>query len=222
MICSDSVVPDSRRVGDIILPTIESLSHFIDVHRPSMTKILPLVLLLSSLSSSILSAQGEQEEKKERIQSTPVLNIGVGFSGWGIPVYASCEFSAGKNFNIGVGGSYQSSSESYTGSLYASRWTHTIIGLSVSGKYYVNDVLKIPSEFDLYGGAALGYYLWKTELVDSESNRSDVYSGPGSGGFGIGLLIGGRYYFSDNLALNVEVGGNTVMASGGIGLSVAL
>jgi len=52
-----------------------------------MMKILPLVLLFFFVSSSILSAQGEQEEKKERIQSTPVLNVGVGFSGWGIPVY---------------------------------------------------------------------------------------------------------------------------------------
>ncbi|MCB0713658.1 MAG: hypothetical protein KDD67_15120 [Ignavibacteriae bacterium] len=177
-----------------------------------MKKILIFIYSVMITGSSTLAQDATQ-------LSHTRINVGVGMSGWGVPIYGSVEFNASRDFNIGIGGSYQSIGESYNTASYRSSWQHTIIGFSGAGKYYFDRVLKIPSEYDLYAGATAGYYIWNTKTT---SNSGEIYSGSGAGGFGIGVIIGGRYYFNDNIAVHLELGGNSVIASGGAGITFVL
>lgn len=61
---------------------------------------------------------------------------------------------------------------------------------AVNGNYHFDELIGLPSEWNVYGGASLGYL--------SIENASD---------FDIGLQAGGRYFFTDQWAVNAEIGG---------------
>jgi len=79
----------------------------------------------------------------------------------------------------------------------------------------------LPDEWDLYGGLNLGYYIWNTKYDDISGINVD-YAGSGSGGFSIGLHVGGRYFINDKIGINLEFGGGTVLAGGTIGATFLL
>lgn len=133
------------------------------------------------------------------------LNGGVGFSGWGIPIYVGLDYGIHKDISVGGELSFRSYSNIYSSVGYR----HQIFGLSANGNYHFNSILKIPKEFDFYAGLNLGFYFW--------SSPKD-YDGRGSG-VGLGAQVGGRYYFNKNLGINLELGGGNAFGGGKIGLS---
>lgn len=141
------------------------------------------------------------------------LNAGLGFSNWGIPIYAGLDFGVHPDITIGPQVSFRSYSEKYrdfNNNTY--NYTHSIFVLSFNGNYHFNTLLNIPSQWDLYAGLTLGYYVW--------SSPSD-YLGKRNSGIGLDGQIGGRYFFSSKFAVNLEFGGGT--ASGGkIGITYKL
>ena len=141
-----------------------------------------------------------------------LLNAGIGISGWGVPIYASIEFGVVDNISVGAGLSYQSDTERVSNF----KWSHDILGIMVFGNYHLNEVLDIPDQFDLYAGLSLGYYSWSTKSNDAVIN----YGGSGSGGLGIAGQIGGRYFVTDNVGINLELGGGSVLSSGRLGVTV--
>lgn len=135
------------------------------------------------------------------------LNVGLGLSGWGIPIYGGLEFGFMKNITLGGELSYRSFTDSYNKANYR----HSIIGLYGFGNYHFNELLEISSkQFDVYAGAGLGFFFW---------NSSGDYRGSGGSGIGLGLQIGGRYYFNRSLGINLELGGNSATSGGKIGLT---
>lgn len=134
------------------------------------------------------------------------LNVGVGTSGWGIPIYVGMDFGVGKDFTLGFEGSFRF----YNERLGGRRYNSTIIGISGNGNYHFNTLLNIPSEWDFYAGLNLGFFVWSTP-----SN----YPGDGSTGLGLGLQVGGRYFFQPNLGLNIEFGGSNAFAGGKFGIT---
>lgn len=152
-------------------------------------------------------------------------NVGVGASGWGIPVYAGVEFPVGKkkelknDLSMALGASYQSKSESYDWFGDKITWKHTIVGINASLHYYLDRLIDLDEDFDFYAGGGIGYYSWKTTLTETSGGFSGTYSGTGSGGIGFSYLVGGRYYLTDNLALHVHYGGNTILSSARAGVS---
>ena len=143
--------------------------------------------------------------------------VGVGFSSWGVPIVGRIEKGVADFISAGGQISYQSKGESF-GSY---SWRHTIVGISARGNYHFNELLDISDDIDFYAGLSLGYWIWSTK---SKTNgiADDFYSGSGSGGFGIGGQIGGRYFINENLTITLELGGSNVSGGGNIGITFLL
>jgi hypothetical protein len=73
--------------------------------------------------------------------------------------------------------------------------------------------LKIPRNWDLYAGMNIGYYVW--------SSPYDYY-GNYRTGLRPGIQVGGRYYFTDKVGLNLEFGSGIAFSGGKFGLSIKL
>lgn len=150
------------------------------------------------------SAQGTLDEGKLQ------LNVGLGFSSWGLPIHAGLDY--GVTQDITVGGKVSFSS--YTQSFADHKATHTIIGIVANGNYHFNRILELPSEFDLYAGISLGYYNFSTS-----TNNGSAYSGALASSPIFSAQIGGRYFFSDAWGVNLELGGGTLTAGGLFGVT---
>ncbi len=94
----------------------------------------------------------------------------------------------GVHQDITVGGEFVFWSENNNGYL----------GLSANGNYHFNTILEMPSEWDFYAGINLGYR-------SSHDNLS------------LGAQVGGRYFFSEQWGINLELGGGNVVSGGKIG-----
>jgi len=164
-------------------------------------KKLSIILLLSVISLFTVNAQGPLD--RGRVQ----LNAGVGFSGWGIPLYVGMDFGVSRDITLGFEGSFRHYKENYSDNKYNS----TILGISGNGNYHFNRVLNIPNNWDFYAGLNIGFYAW-TSPYD--------YPGEGDSGLGLGMQIGGRYFVNDNFGLNLEVGGGNAFSGGKFGITV--
>lgn len=145
-----------------------------------------------------------------------LLSAGVGASGWGIPVFVRYEHPVADNISIGGALSFQSKSENYINS----KWRHTITGLNARGSYHFNELFNAPDEWDFYGGASLGYFIWNTKYTGT--GMSFDYTGSGSGGFSIGGHIGARYFINEKLGIVLELGGGSVLTGGTVGVTFLL
>ena len=142
-----------------------------------------------------------------------MLSAGFGITGWGVPIYARIEFPVYDNVTVGGGFSFQTKTENYFGYKYK----HTIFGIIARGDYHFNELLEISDEWDVYAGLGLGYVNWNTKYEGG--GTTITYGGAGSGGFSIGVHVGGRYFFSDNWAANLEFGGGNVLSGATIGVT---
>lgn len=154
-------------------------------------------------SSVMAMAQGSLS--KGRAQ----LNAGLGFSGWGVPVYAGFDYGVHKDITVGGELSYRSYEEDWR----FDRYRHRITGITGNVNYHFNSLLKLPSPWDVYGGAGLGLFIWSSP---------GGYGGSHTNGLGLGLQVGGRYFFSPKVGLNLEFGGLNVLSGGKVGITVKL
>ena len=166
-----------------------------------MKRILSLLILITSFST--LNAQNPLTKGKSQ------LNLGVGLSEWGIPVYIGIDHGLSQVFTIGGELSYRNYNENWKDKGYR----HSITGISANLNYHFNRALKLPSEFDLYAGANVGFYVWSSP---------DTYDGTHSSGLDLAGQLGGRYYFSNKIGINLEVGGGNAFAGGKLGLTFKL
>lgn len=139
-------------------------------------------------------------------QGEKQFNAGVGFSSWGVPLYAGLDF--GVHPDISVGG--EISFRTYNDNILGTKYNHSVFGISGNGNYHFNRLLNIHPEWDFYAGLNLGFYFW---------NSSGDYPGDHSSGVGLGMQVGGRYYFNDKFGINLELGGGTIGA-GKFGISL--
>ena len=177
-----------------------------------MKKILACASLFFAVATA--SAQGLEKNKAQ-------INAGVGISNWGVPVFVGVDYGVARDFTIGAEASYSSKkvSDGYFESKYS------IFGFGINGNYYFDRLLKLPNEFNLYAGATLGY-----------ANVSETINGPSAllpyyetyhssfavSGVDLGLQIGGRYFFTKNLGLNLQLGGGIHTFGGRLGLTYKL
>lgn len=137
------------------------------------------------------------------------LNVGVGFSTWGVPVYLGFDFGVHPDFTLGLELSYRGYNDDWDHYKYR----HSIIGFSGNANYHFNRVLNIPSPWDFYAGLNVGFYSW---------NSPKEYHGSHTSGLGLGAQIGGRYYFNNKIGMNLEFGGGNAYSGGKIGLTFKL
>jgi opacity protein-like surface antigen len=158
------------------------------------------LLIISLAFSSILSAQSPIEVGQMQF------NGGFGFSNYGLPVYAGLDFGFREDISLGGEISFRSYNDKVVGGSYKT----SLIGFAANTNYHFNTLLDIPSEYDVYAGLNIGFYVW---------NSNFDYPGKKTSGLGLGLQIGGRYYFTDNWAANLQLGGGNATSGGKIGIS---
>ncbi|MDD2228463.1 MAG: hypothetical protein PHY48_03520 [Candidatus Cloacimonetes bacterium] len=159
-----------------------------------------ILLLVLALAVGIVSAQNPLSEGQSQI------NVGVGFSNWGVPIYLGFDHGVSQDISLGGEVSFNSYTERYEHKDYK----HSIIGFSGNGNYHFNRVLNIPSDWDFYAGLNIGFYVW---------NSPTDYHGSHTSGLGLGGQIGGRYYFTDSFGVNLEFGGGNAFSGGKIGVT---
>jgi outer membrane immunogenic protein len=136
-------------------------------------------------------------------------NAGVGLSSWGIPLYIGLDHGVHKDITLGGELSYNTYREEYKHHDY----NQSVIGITGNANYHFNHVLSIPRNWDFYAGLNLGVNIW---------NTPDEYDGPHSTGLGLGVQIGGRYYFTDTVGVNLEFGSGAAFSNGRLGISAKL
>ena len=171
-----------------------------------MKKLLFILVLL--ISTTAIFAQGGPISKGQA-----QLNFGVGFSSWGIPVYLGFDYGVHPDITLGLELSYRGYDDDWYDDDDHYNYHHSIIGFSGNANYHFNNVLNIPAPWDFYAGLNLGFYTWS-----SPKN----YHGSHSSGIGLGGQIGGRYYFSNKVGINLEFGGGNSFSGGKIGLTIKL
>ncbi|MDI9320846.1 MAG: hypothetical protein QM530_10310 [Phycisphaerales bacterium] len=158
------------------------------------------ILSLALLAGFTVSkAQGVLEKGKVQI------NAGLGFSSWGVPVYAGFDYAVSKNITIGAEGSYRSYS--------TVGYKFSVIGISGNANYHFNELFELPKKMDLYAGLNLGYYVY---------NTPNGYGGSSLSTLGISGQIGARYIFTDKVGGNLELGGGNAASGGKIGVTIKL
>ncbi|MDX9747358.1 MAG: outer membrane beta-barrel protein [Paludibacter sp.] len=140
---------------------------------------------------------------------TSQLNLGVGLSTSGIPVYIGFDHGITRNITLGAEASFRAYRENWHDNYY----NHNIIGISGNANYHFNSLLGISPRWDLYAGPNLGFYIWSSP---------DGYVGDRSSGLGFGGQIGTRYYFSNRAGINLEFGGGNAFSGGKLGLTFRL
>lgn len=158
------------------------------------------LLIISLAFSSILSAQSPIEVGQMQF------NGGFGFSNYGLPVYVGLDYGFKEDISLGGEVSFRS----YSDNIIGTKYKHSIIGISANANYHFNTLLDITSEYDVYAGLNVGFYIW---------NSSGGYAGNGASGVGVGLQIGGRYYFNESWGVNLEIGGGNAASGGKVGVS---
>jgi len=163
--------------------------------------------IIISLSLVLLSTLAFSQSALYR--GTSQLNLGVGLSDSGIPVYIGFDHSVLTDVTLGGELSYRAYNENWQNNYY----NHNIIGISGNANYHFNTLLGISNRWDFYAGGNLGFYVWTSP---------DGYTGNHSSSLGLGAQVGARYYFSNSLGINIEFGGGNAFNGGKLGLSFRL
>lgn len=166
-----------------------------------MKKLLAIILFLGVFYCS--KADGPVATGQAQI------NGGVGFSTWGLPVYIGLD--AGVHPDVTIGG--QLSYRGYRERISSVNYNHSIFGILGNANYHFNTLLELPSEWNLYAGLNLGFYVW---------NSPNTYPGGRSSGLGLGAQVGGRYYFNNKWGINLEITGGNSLSGGKIGITLRL
>jgi hypothetical protein len=160
-----------------------------------------LAIIICMLSLAALSFGQEAKGKAANMDKSKLMfNVGVGLSGWGIPVYAGGEYWFTPEISGGLEVSFR----------YNLWWNYAVVGGGIFGNYHFTNLLKdainLPDKFDVYAGLSVGPYI---DLGGYWVNPLHI---------GAGLQLGGRYQLNDRMAVQVELGGGT-LSGGKIGLT---
>ncbi len=159
-----------------------------------MKKVLLGFLVIGAVIIFSVSNVNAQWQKSDKL-----LNVGIGLNSYysgGTPLTAALEVGVTDDISAGGSISYLS---------YGGTYGFNALYIGGRGSYHVNKLLNFNNEkIDLYAGLGLGYrsYKWKDSYgIGYNTNYNGIYFG----GF-----IGGRYYFSNNIAGFVELGAGGV------------
>ena len=139
-------------------------------------------------------------------------NAGVGASGWGIPIYFGVDFGIARDWTLGGEISFQSDSDSYYTNNSNYKYNSRAIGIGVNGNYHFNRIMDIPSNFDFYAGPAVTFFIWDYKDYDNNAH-------PDNASVGLGVQVGGRYFFNDKFGVNLEFGGGTATSGAKVGVT---
>lgn len=157
-----------------------------------MKKLNILFLLIAGL---LIGTQSFAQYAPDK--GTKLLNVGIGLGNYGGYGFGGGGLTLGGSFEVGVipnltvGGVASFRSFSNVGSSYS---------IGARGSYHFNQLLKLGDEkWDLYAGAGLIYrgFSFKDSFLGSTSS---------SGVVDLGLHVGARYFFAENIGGFLETG----------------
>ncbi len=121
------------------------------------------------------------------------LNFGLGFSDNGLPVYLSFDFAVHKDVTLTpeVHVRFVDSDNNNNGNGENDNENNVRAGTLFKADYHWNYLIGIPSNWDFYAGLRSGF-----EFDDDVD-------------FDMGAQVGGRWYFTDQWGLNLELAGGT-------------
>jgi hypothetical protein len=179
-----------------------------------MKRLKSILLALPFVIASVTTASSQSYKV-----GVNVINAGIGF-GYSIGYVAnstatpvlSASFEHGFRDvgpgTLGLGGiiSHQSATykdENILGT-YRQHWDATYIGFRAT---WHPDIL-VTGTYDVYGALQLGYvnYGYSFSGTGLYENAASNYKSSLSSGAGLGLIVGGRYYFSDKIGAFAELG----------------
>ncbi len=173
-----------------------------------MRKILVVSILLYGISTHAFSQipRGKTDNKT----GTTLLSVGLGATGWGVPLYVQGERFLYKELTAGVESSLRFNSEVVAGNTYR----HSMISIGGLCNYYFDHLAELPAFVDLYAGASAGFV-----HVSSSTSAAGApsYSGKRDSGLYLGLHAGGRYYFSNQWAALLELEFGTMLGGMKVG-----
>ncbi|MDP3442239.1 MAG: hypothetical protein Q8T08_05200 [Ignavibacteria bacterium] len=150
-----------------------------------------LLIFIFLLATSIVAfSQSNLDKGESRI------NFGTGFSNYGIPLYFGMDFGVHQDISAGFVVSGRSDNNVF------------IMSFAGLGNYHFNRLLDLPSQWDLYAGLSLGFILW---------NYDDGVNEPSP--LALNIQLGGRYYWNENWAINLEFGGGNAFSGTRIGVT---
>lgn len=179
-----------------------------------MKKILLGVALLVTGTLFNVSAQRVMHGDKQ-------VNAGVGFSnGWKTPVFVGFDYGLNDDVTLGAQVAYASQSSDYK--YYSDKLTWITFG--VNANYHFNRILKVPNNWDLYGGVTIAYdsFNYTTSSKSNDPYYDNVVknlSSPNNSAVGFAAQVGARYYFTNKFGVNLEYGGGSSISSGKVGVS---
>lgn len=146
------------------------------------------------------------------------INTGVGINSHGVPFYIGLDYNA-VHPDISIGGSFGIHNIKH----YHKNHYHEYRSWNISfnGNYHFNRIMNIPNNFDFYAGLNIGYYNYKDKKDHYPDHPHDEYSHYHSG-IGVGLQVGGRWFITDKIGLNLQFGGGTQYSSGNFGITFRL
>jgi hypothetical protein len=176
-----------------------------------------IILLLNSFNSS-----AQRFEADDNVISLGLgLGSSIGYAGSSQTPAISVQYEHGQwvaggpgVISLGAYIGYKSFSYDgvYPGFTYSQKWNYTIIGVRSAYHYNGFDAKNL----DVYGGAMLSYNMLSYDYHSSDPKYDYLYKGNYDGGIGITFYVGGRYFFSDNLAGFLELGYGISFATVGI------
>lgn len=126
------------------------------------------------------------------------LDAGVGFSTYTTPFYIGFDYGLKNNMTVGAELSYRDRNNYWR-----------VISITGNWNFHFNKMLKLTPEWDLYAGLKAGYLYYDT-YAGYELSETNFYAGG---------QVGGRWFFTDNFGLNVELAVGNSFSDGRLGIT---
>lgn len=179
-------------------------------------KKLKAILMLLACSVFIFKSVSAQDKAYELKNS--VINLGVGF-GYSVGYVSGTSASPVLNVSyeyalieagpglLGIGGclSYQGSNFEHSDGFgtYKQSWNTTFFALR--GTWHPE--MLIGEKYDVYGALQIGYYNYHYKFTGTGLyDDAGEYSSDLDNSIGLGLVVGGRYFFTKNIGAFAELG----------------
>lgn len=166
------------------------------------------MLVVAALFSAASEKAFAQYEKGDKL-----LNVGIGlgsYYGGGVALGASFEYGVTDFISVGAQADFYTWGYNW-GSGY--KYRYTFLPIAARGSYHFGKHFLEIDKLDLYGGAALGYYI---SSYSADTPYGGVYDDTYGSKVLFGVFGGGKYYFKPNMAAFAEVGYNVTPLKVGI------
>jgi hypothetical protein len=182
-----------------------------------MKKLLFIAFFFLAISISNVSAQGKRSGGQEKFGKTLNLGAGLGYYGYfgnlAPALSANFEFDLVKNVTLApfvAIWTYRSSDYyvydpnrpvGYRYDYY--HYTETVIPFGVKGSYYFDDLLNLPSQFDLYAAASAGFVI-RARHWENGYNGGNAYGRDYSPLY-VDVHAGGEYHFNKKIGFYADL-----------------